>query len=182
MYKFNLLHPLLFIGILFLSSALFAQGPAIKDGKWQATLSEEMNNRLDEQIKMLDAMAKSDPSMQIIKDKVMQSLNEARQPKTHYLTEEQAERGVISFFDQAEKIAKESDSNVASCTHEIEWLETQVGSVSGKCEDGSIIKGEISVPNDLEIHYKATVTPVDNSPYPVGWDAKWVGSDDRDAN
>jgi len=84
-------------------------------------------------------------------------------------------------LNAADKATQESGIEGAACKHEIEWLEARIGSVTGKCEDGSIIKGEVSVPSDIEIHYKGTVTPANDIPYPVGWDAKWVGSYDRDA-
>jgi len=114
--------------------------------------------------------------MQKLKDRMVKSIAEARKPKTLHLSEEQGERGVISIFEKSDKATKESGIEGAACKHEIEWLENRIGSVTGKCEDGSIIKGEISVPSDIEIHYKATVTSPNEDPYPVGWDAKWVGS------
>jgi len=77
----------------FISLSIHAKGPELKDGRWESVFSEEMNNSFDEKIKMLDAMAKSDPSMQKLKDQVAKSLDDARKPKTHYLSEEQAERG-----------------------------------------------------------------------------------------
>lgn len=174
MFKVNYLSFVFSISILFISFSLHAQGPWLKDGKWEAVFSEEMNNNFDEQIKMLDALAKSEPSMNKLKEQMLKSLAEARKPKIHYLSEEQADRGVISIFEEGDKATKESGIEGAACKHEIEWLEKRIGSVTGKCEDGSIIKGEVSVPSDVEIHYKATVTPADDVPYPVGWDAKWV--------
>jgi len=180
MHILKVLTPLIILS--FISSSLLAQGPVIKDGEWEAVLSEEMTAAFDEQVKMLDAMAKSDPSMLKMKEQIIKTFAEAKKPKTHYLSEEQAERGVISIFEEADKATQNSGIEGAACKHEIEWLEKTIGSVSGKCEDGSIIKGEVSVPNDLEIHYKATVAPVDEKPYPVGWDAKWLNSYSRESD
>lgn len=179
MHILKVLAPLLMISLSFISSSLLAQGPVIKDGEWEAVFSAEMNATLDEQVKMLDAMAKTEPSMQVIKDKVLAALKKAKKPRTIRLSEEQAERGVISIFEQSDNATKKKG---VACKHEIEWLEKHIGQVSGTCEDGSIIKGEVSIPSDLEIHYKATVTPVDGSPYPVGWDAKWLNSYKHEAD
>jgi hypothetical protein len=180
MYKLNFLAILLFISLIFMNSSLHAQGPVIKDGKWEAVFSDEMNTALDEQIKMLDALAKTEPSIQRLKENMMKSLEEARKPRSYNISEEEAERGVISIFEQSDKITRNSGITNAGCTHEIDWLEKRIGTVSGKCEDGSIIKGEVSVPSDIEIHYKGTVTPANDNPYPVGWDAKWITSYKKD--
>ena len=110
----------------FISSSLLAQGPAIKDGEWESTLSEEMNAVLDEQVKMLDAMAKSEPSMQNLKKQILESLEKARKPRSHYLSEEQAERGVISIFEEADKATQKSGAKGAACKHKIEWLEKKL--------------------------------------------------------
>jgi len=153
MHKFRFFIFLVFIIFIILGSTTQAQGPIIKDGKWEAVFSDEMNTALDEQIN-----------------------------RTYTISEEQAERGVISIFEQSDEITRNSGITNAGCTHEIEWLEKRIGTVSGKCEDGSIIKGEVSVTSDIEIHYKGTVTPANDNPYPVGWDAKWITSYKNDAD
>ena len=171
-----------FLFFIFLSFTVQAQGPVIKDGQWEAVFSDEMNAALDEQINMLDALAKTEPSIQALKENMMKSLEVARKPRSYFISEEQAERGVISIFEQSDEITRNSGITNAGCTHEIEWLEKRIGSVSGKCEDGSIIKGEVSVTSDIELHYKGTVTPANDDPYPVGWDAKWITSITNDAD
>jgi len=176
MHKFRIFVFLVFIIFIHSPSIALAQGPVIKDGKWEAVFSDEMNSALDEQISMLDALAKTEPSIQALKENMMKSLEEARKPRTYTISEDQAERGVISIFKQSDEITRNSGITNAGCTHEIEWLEKRIGTVSGKCEDGSIIKGEVSVTSDIEIHYKGTVTPANDNPYPVGWDAKWITS------
>lgn len=167
---------LFFLFLVFSYSLLFAQGAVIKDGNWELVVSEEMNTAFSEQLTMLKTMAKTEPSVHAIKAKMERLLNKARQPRLLSLSVEQSEHGVISIFELSDQAIKSTDSKSGSCTYQIEWLEKIIGTVSGTCEDGSIIKGEVSVPNDLEAHYKATITPVDGRPYPVGWDAKWVGS------
>ena len=131
---------------------------------------------------MLDALAKTEPSIQDLKQNMMKSIEEIKKPRSYILSEAQAERGVISIFEQSDKINRDSGITNAGCTHEIEWLEKRIGAVSGKCEDGSIIKGEVSVTSDIELHYKGTVTPANDNPYPVGWDAKWITSYKNDAD
>ena len=161
---------------------MFAEGAVIKDGNWESGISEEMSNAFSEQLLMLQAIAKTEPSVHALENKMEKLIEKAKQQRSITLSVEQAERGVISFFELADQAIQSSGDNAGSCVYEIEWLEKTIGAVSGKCEDGSIIKGEVSVPNDLNAHYKGTITPKDGNPYPIGWDAKWIGSDSYQAD
>lgn len=171
-FKFSLI-----VCVLVSPSILFSQGAIIKDGNWELTLNKEMNNVLSEQLTMLKTIAMTEPSVYELAKEMEMLFEGVRQPRSITLSVEQAERGVISIFEMSDHAINSSNQINGGCTYKIEWLEKIIGTVSGKCKDGSIIKGEVSVPNDLNAQYKGTITPVDGSPYPIGWDAKWLGSD-----